>query len=53
MKGTYEKQIQDLEDENERCISDLSNLEKNIDRLKVENAELKSKVVADLNKSSG
>lgn len=38
-----------MEDENEKCISDLSNLEKNIDKLKMENAELKSKVVEDLN----
>ena len=51
-KGDILDFLQDLEDENERCVSDLSNLEKNIDKLKMENAELKSKVVINFKNSS-
>jgi hypothetical protein len=40
----YEKQLSDLEDENERLITDISTLEKSIDRLKLENSDLKSKL---------
>ena len=33
-----------MEDENERLITDISTLEKSIDRLKLENSDLKSKL---------
>ena len=45
---SYEKQIQDLEDDNERCSSELSKMEKTMDKLKMENLDLKSKVSVGL-----
>ena len=45
---SYEKQIQDLEDDNERCSSELSKMEKSMDKLKMENLDLKSKVSVGL-----
>lgn len=37
--------MHDLEEENERCVNDLSKLEKALDKYKIENTELKSKVI--------
>ena len=42
--GTYEKQVQDLEDENEKYINELSQAEKIFLKFKDENEDLKLKV---------
>jgi len=41
----YEKQIGDLEDENERLINDISKLEKSMEKLKLETADFKQRVI--------
>lgn len=43
-----EKQIQELEDENEKQVNEYSKMEKTIDRLKSENGELRQKVTEGL-----
>ena len=44
-KEACEKQVQELEDENEKCHSELSKIEKQLEKYKNENSDLlKSKV---------
>ena len=45
IKEAYEKQLQELEDENEKCHCELSKIEKQLEKLKIENIDLaKTKV---------
>lgn len=44
VKGTLEKQVQELEDENEKQINEYSKMEKLVEKLKLENTELKQRV---------
>jgi hypothetical protein len=45
-KENYERQVQDLEDENEKYINELSQSEKFIEKLKAEVEQHKAKVIA-------
>ena len=47
-KENYEKQMQDLEDENEKCINEISKLEKSMEKLRNEISDLKSKVTISI-----
>ena len=44
LKEAYEKQLQEAEDEIERYVNEISNLDKNSEKMRQENSELKSKV---------
>lgn len=51
IEEAYEKQVQELEDENEKCQGELSNISKQLEKLKQENSEL-NKTKVNSNKSS-